>query len=580
MIKDLMKASLEELSASPASGLVGSREVSLLASELLEVWPERSPLLLLKDVAHVTDAFSRKIERRERLRRLGKYTYYARGFDQEQIDDYTLDKPCLLVACLGTVETLRHRLVVVPCRAKGMPSELFHAVIPDRECELDYLHAVLRSLPSGHYLTGNDLVRELLLDRLSGAILPWPEERLRRAWSALFVSLDTLAEACRSLPAPQDTESFAAVAKVSDAFCAHLVSCVRHTEMLQHDFKGQANPLRHATVWPAGTATGKSTGKHAHQSTGKHVHQSTGKPAHQSTGKPARQPHAAKGDSSGAVLSIIEGILSLHMNESTALVDVVAVTENLVHPASVPPSEACVCMPSSNPGIWTKSAPDPTDPRWVWGPPPSNKANYAWIMQTLSLLSARGLGILLLSNSPLVSSEGVEMDLRARFAQSGVLQCVISLPGGLFADKRPPASIIVLEKGRPAVSSVLFIDTQDRGETLEVRDGHATRLLPAREVERVLNTYSSWCAENASVKAHGVNVADDTGTGVNAASGAGVRDVDMPGVYPSPVVCPPTGLPTLDCSSSGYCDIPGYCASIDPGIFRSQGYLLAPWAYV
>jgi hypothetical protein len=285
----------------------------------------------------------------------------------------------------------------------------------------------------------------------------------------------------------QTREAFAATAELSDALSSFLVCATRHIEMLRHDFKGEADP------------------------------------------KP--EPIAAAGDSSESVLDLIEGIIDAsspgvdQVVDVVDVVDVVEATGELDRPRLTPPACMAVCLPPSNQGVWTDDPPNGDDPRWVWGPPPRNKANYAWIMQTLYLLLDGGVGILLLSNSPLVSSEGAERDLRARFARSGALRCVISLPGGLFADDRPPASVIVLAKGRPKGAEVLFIDLQDRGETLGVQGGQAVRRLPASVVRAALGAYRAWL------------------------------------------------------SGDGYADIPGYSASVDPARFAECGDLLAPWAY-
>jgi type I restriction enzyme M protein len=126
-----------------------------------------------------------------------------------------------------------------------------------------------------------------------------------------------------------------------------------------------------------------------------------------------------------------------------------------------------------------------------------------------------------LSNRVLVSNEGLEAGLRQRFAASGFLRGVLSLPGGLFADNRPPQSILLVEKPSRA-APVLFADLRERGETIRLERGIVSRRLPQPEVDLVVDTYRAWR------------------------------------------------------TGDGYSDVPGYCVSVDSSALSKPGSVLAP----
>jgi hypothetical protein len=133
------------------------------------------------------------------------------------------------------------------------------------------------------------------------------------------------------------------------------------------------------------------------------------------------------------------------------------------------PKEALqLSFPPPNQTRWLNGSPDPADPRWIFGPPPATRANYAWIQQVLSAMGETSLAVILLCNAALHSEHPGERPLREGLVASGLVRAVIALPGRIFADGRPPSSLLVLEKDPDISPTTLFIDLQEAGLDVSV----------------------------------------------------------------------------------------------------------------
>jgi hypothetical protein len=137
-------------------------------------------------------------------------------------------------------------------------------------------------------------------------------------------------------------------------------------------------------------------------------------------------------------------------------------------------------FPPPNQARWLNGPLDPADPRWVFGPPPATRANYAWIQQVISAMGEASLAVVLLCNAALHSEHPGERPLREALAASGLVKAVIALPGQLFADGRPPSSLLVLEKGPHSRPGTLFVDLQEAGLVVSAPNDEALRRQPAR----------------------------------------------------------------------------------------------------
>lgn len=163
-------------------------------------------------------------------------------------------------------------------------------------------------------------------------------------------------------------------------------------------------------------------------------------------------------------------------------------------------ADAVVSVLPPNQGEWTDHAPDPGDARWVFGVPPRNKANLAWVQQAFAHRAPGGIAVLAASNAVLHESRGCEPAVRAALIGSGCVRAVVSLPGGLFDDGRAPLSIIVLGDERATTFETLFVNALECG----VPSGSAAvRELPIDARDRIVSTIERWIATGSCAPVSG-----------------------------------------------------------------------------
>ena len=108
------------------------------------------------------------------------------------------------------------------------------------------------------------------------------------------------------------------------------------------------------------------------------------------------------------------------------------------------------------------------DPRWLHGIPPKGNANYAWLQHMLSRLSARGRAGIVLHNGSMSSKQSGEYDIRKSMVINDVVECMVTLPGQLFANTQIPACLWFLSKDKrigfngaiDRSNQILFIDAR------------------------------------------------------------------------------------------------------------------------
>lgn len=475
--------------------------------QLIRASGTETPLCYLKDKALVTDAPCRKVPAHDRQQRRGRYPYYVRGFIHETIDDYTLDGSYLLVGSLGTIETQRRRLVVLSCLGKGMPSELFHVVIPDNPGDIDYLYHVLRATMAPPLMVGTTIVREIPRTRLENVLVPWPDVCVRDAFVSIHTMLDELSERHASGATPIDIETLELIGAARDVLGTYYLSSTHHPETLRHEF-------------------------HVDRDTKMDTNRATHGAERSNTGDDSPPPSENPDDPPCAVLDLIESLIRENAPDDAELLDVVSETPHLEDGRALHRADVCICIPEPNQGEWTTTTPNRNDSRWVLGVPPRNKANFAWIMQAIGSLSDHGVGLLLLCNGPLISNIGIEQHLRRTLAYSGLVQCVISLPGGIFADGRPPTSLVIVEKGRTPGSSTLFINLQECGKVASPAPAKTIRVVPDGVIAKTIDVYRTW---NNQMR--------------------GFQNAER------------------------YEDVPGLCASVGMADIEKRDGTLAPWIY-
>ena len=176
---------------------------------------------------------------------------------------------------------------------------------------------------------------------------------------------------------------------------------------------------------------------------------------------------------------------------------------------------------------------DERDPRWRFGIPPANNANYAWIQHILSKLAPGGNAGVVMANGSMSSNTGGEADIRARIVEADLVSCMVALPAQLFRSTGIPVCLwfFAMDKKSDVDRSgqVLFIDARGLGYLVD----RAERALTDDEVVRIRDTYHAWRGS--------------------------------------------TSVTTKDLI---YKDVPGFCRSASLDDIRASEYALTPGRYV
>lgn len=175
---------------------------------------------------------------------------------------------------------------------------------------------------------------------------------------------------------------------------------------------------------------------------------------------------------------------------------------------------------------WTRSV---EDPRWVYGVPPANNANYAWIQHILSKLAPGGQAGVVMANGSMSSQSNGEGDIRARIVEADLVACMIALPTQLFRSTGIPVCLwfFAKDKGERA-GEVLFIDGREMGYMVD----RAERALSHADIVKIGDTYHAWRGSE-SAKAKGLEYEDVPGF-CKSATSAEIKAADYsmtPGRY-------------------------------------------------
>lgn len=387
------------------------------------------PLRPLGSCAAISKEGALRLTSQQQQRRVGPYPFFTRGLAYTGIDDFTCDDPALLVGSKGAVARGSGKLLVIEPKGKYSFSDNYLKVTAD-SADRAYLREVLNTLDALRYAQGSHAARVIEEAALKAAFIPWPPKTVR------------------------------------DQFVSALEQCDRIG----------AAPLKSAILHAWHNAT--------------HNVQFLEKPSVKSEAPPALPERLSLGEGFFELADKLIGQLAKPTDE---ILDVVAATGNLAAPTASAQSSFCICFPPFEDEPWTTESVDPCDSRWLYGPPPKNKPHFAWVQQTIACMNHDGRALLLMRNAVLHSTLGRERPIREAWAASNMVEAVIALPGGIFPDGRPPASLIVLNKSRHSHSETLFINALNDGVPIgKFPDGALARQLPEDAVERIVDTYRRW----------------------------------------------------------------------------------------
>lgn len=90
------------------------------------------------------------------------------------------------------------------------------------------------------------------------------------------------------------------------------------------------------------------------------------------------------------------------------------------------------------------------DPRWRFGVPPANNANYAWIQHILYKLAPGGRAGVVMANGSMSSNSNGEGDIRAQIVEADLVSCMVALPTQLFRSTGIPVCLWFFAKDKAA----------------------------------------------------------------------------------------------------------------------------------
>lgn len=172
-----------------------------------------------------------------------------------------------------------------------------------------------------------------------------------------------------------------------------------------------------------------------------------------------------------------------------------------------------------------------SDPRWKYGIPPKNNANFAWVQHFIHHLSPTGQAGFVLANGSMSSQQSGEGEIRKALVEADLVDCMVALPGQLFYSTQIPACLWFLSRDkknnrfRDRRGQVLFIDARGMGELVDRKH----RELTMGDISKIVETYHRWRGD------------EDAGE---------------------------------------YEDVPGFCSSATIETIASQNYILTPGRFV
>ena len=153
--------------------------------------------------------------------------------------------------------------------------------------------------------------------------------------------------------------------------------------------------------------------------------------------------------------------------------------------------------PPFNMSEWGKDQIADDDPRFKYGVPPSNNANYAFIQHMIHHLNDIGMVATVMANGAM-SAQNNEGEIRKGIIEDDLLDTVIALPKQLFYTTGIPACIFVFANGkdsdryRDRSGETLFIDATEYYEPV----GRTQNRLSGDHIEKIANTVRAYRGED------------------------------------------------------------------------------------
>ena len=130
------------------------------------------------------------------------------------------------------------------------------------------------------------------------------------------------------------------------------------------------------------------------------------------------------------------------------------------------------------------------DPRWVFGTPPKNNANFAWLQHV------KGSAAVVMANGSLTADTGGQGGIRRAMVEGDAVAAVLVLPPNMFTTTSSPACVWLLSKDKFAgvngsvdrSGQVLFMDARSMGHMVS----RTERVFSEEDIAKIANTWCAW----------------------------------------------------------------------------------------
>ncbi len=133
------------------------------------------------------------------------------------------------------------------------------------------------------------------------------------------------------------------------------------------------------------------------------------------------------------------------------------------------------------------------DPRWKYGTPPTNNANFAWLQHILDKLSTNGKAGVVLANGSLTSTTSNEDKIRKNIINDNKVSCIVALPDKLFFTTQISASIWFFDNNK-INNDILMIDATNCGQL--INGSKKNKEIPDDVINKLTNIFNDFSSGN------------------------------------------------------------------------------------
>lgn len=128
------------------------------------------------------------------------------------------------------------------------------------------------------------------------------------------------------------------------------------------------------------------------------------------------------------------------------------------------------------------------DPRWKYGLPPENNANFAWIQHMIHHLAPNGKIGLVLANGALSSQNGGEGEIRKKIIEADLVESIIAMPAQLFYSVPLSVTLWFITRNKKQKNKTVFIDARKMGHMVD----RTHRDLSDEDIKKLADTVESF----------------------------------------------------------------------------------------